>query len=146
MPPSEAPPVHARARRGWGALCLVIGVLLLPTACTMTQSAFARTAGNVGSAFAAAATTLAYAHRQQLTMAYAVASFVTFKSELQGVDAGLTSMQGAPDRRVVRRLVALYRRAEPAVEHPCLARACNWQAQVATLQRASDAFVKAGGG
>jgi hypothetical protein len=81
----------------------------------MTRSAFVRTAGDTGSAFAAAATTLAYVHQNRLTAAYGAASFVNFQSELEGVGQQLPSLQGAADARTVHRLLALYTPA--AVAH-----------------------------
>lgn len=115
------------------------------TGCTATQSAFVQAASNAGSAYAAAATTLAWAHRQQITPAYAASSFVNFQSELSGLDRQLPSLQGAPGEHTVRRLLALYRRAEQAVMHPCLEQSCQWRTQVANLHRASRAFLKAAG-
>lgn len=114
--------------------------------CTLTQSAFARKAGNAGAAFAAAATTLDYAHHGRLTAAYAAASFVAYQSELSGLDRQLSSAVGAPDARDMRRLIALYDRAMPAVDRPCLRPSCGWQAQLAALRQASASFNKAGGG
>jgi hypothetical protein len=127
-----------------GAALLV--VLLTLTGCTMTQSDFVQTANSVGSAFAAAATTLAYAHHKKITPAYAAASFVSFQDEVQGVAEQLPSLQGAPSARTVRQLLALYQPAARAVMHPCLDPSCDWRAQVQALQRAGDAFSKAAGG
>src|SRR5918911_396905 len=62
-----------------GSGAVLLAVLLTLTGCAMTQSEFAQTAGTVGSAFAAAATTLAYAHHKKITPAYAAASFVSFQ-------------------------------------------------------------------
>jgi hypothetical protein len=124
----------------------LLAVLLTLTGCAMTQSDFAQTADTVGSAFAAAATTLAYAHYKKLTPAYAAASFVSFQDEVQGVAEQLPSLQGAPSARAVRQLLALYEPAERAVMHPCLDPSCDWRTQVQALRRAGAAFVKAAGG
>lgn len=124
-------------------------LLILPLAlagCALTQSPFARNAGDTGSSFAAAATTLAYAHEGKLTTAYARASFVNYQSELAGVGQQFSSLAGSPGGKTVRRLVRAYHTAEQAVQHPCLGSGCNWRGQVAALNRASKAFVKAGGG
>jgi hypothetical protein len=134
-------------RPSFGSGVVVVAVLLMTlTGCAMTQSAFAQTADTVGSAFAAAATTLAYAHHKKITRAYAAASFVSFQDEVQGVAGQLPSLEGAPSARTVRYLLALYEPAERAVLHPCLDPSCAWRTQVRALQRAGDAFVKAAGG
>ncbi|HKC75626.1 MAG TPA: hypothetical protein VKF37_15705 [Chloroflexota bacterium] len=124
----------------------LLAVLLTLSGCTMTQSDFAQTADTVGSAFAAAATTLAYAHQKKITPAYAAASFVSFQDEVQGVAGQLPSLQGAPSARTVRHLLALYEAAERAVLHPCLDLSCDWRTQVQALQRAGNAFTRAAGG
>jgi hypothetical protein len=130
---------------GGSGIALVV-VLLTLTGCAMTQSEFAQTAGTVGSTFAAAATTLVYAHHKKVTPAYAAASFVSLQDEVQGVAEQLPSLQGAPSARTVRHLLALYEPAERAVMHPCLDLSCDWRAQVQALQRAGDAFTRAAGG
>lgn len=111
----------------------------------MTQSGFARTTNNAGSAFAAAATTLTYAHTGKLITAYAQASFENYQSELSGVDQQLPSLGGAPDKQTIQHLLTLYKPAMQAVNQPCLEVSCDWQAQVKALNAASDAFLKAGG-
>ncbi len=72
--------------KNYGTNFLLLILLLLLTGCQLTQSAFARTAGNAGSAFAAASTTLTYAHERKITNAYASSSFENFQSELSGLD------------------------------------------------------------
>jgi hypothetical protein len=74
---------------------VVLAALLRLTGCSMTPSHFAQIADTVGSAFAAAATTLDYAHHKKITPAYAAASFVRFQDEVQGVAGQLPSLQGA---------------------------------------------------
>ena len=123
-----------------------MALLLALSGCAVTRSAFVRTAGDTGSVFAAAATTLAYVHQNRLTAAYGAASFVNFQSELEGVGQQLPSLHGATDARTVHRLLALYTPAAQAVAHPCLDPSCNWRAQLAALRRAAAAFLKAGGG
>src|SRR5690349_24982844 len=78
-----------RARAGMVALlALALALALIVGAgCALAQSAFARTAGNAGAAFAAAAVTLRFAHEGKLTAAYARASFVNYRAELDGLDA-----------------------------------------------------------
>ena len=114
--------------------------------CQATQSAFDLTAGNTGASLAAAATMLRYEHEGRVTKLYAQSSFVNFQSQLQGVETQLPSLAGAPSRVEVGKLLRLYRRAAPAVQNPCLEDRCGWRRQLRALQRASDAFVKAGGG
>lgn len=120
-------------------------VLLMTTGCQLTQSTFSRTVGNAGAAFSAASTTLAYAHEGKITSAYAQSSFVNYQSELNGLDQQLPSQQGAPDKRTIQHLLDLYRSAIQAINQPCLQASCHWQAQVAALNRASQAFLMAGG-
>ena len=130
-------------RRRYGILLLAL--LVMVSACQLAQSAFAITASNAGSAFAAASTTLSYAHEGKITYVYASSSFVNYQSELGGLDQALSSQAGAPDKRTVQRLLELYKLAMQAVNAPCLSASCNWRAQVAALNRASKAFLEAGG-
>jgi hypothetical protein len=124
---------------------LLLGLLILLTACQVTQSAFTRMAGNAGSAFAAASTTITYTHEGRITVAYARSSFENYQSELSGLDQQLSSQQGAPDARTIRHLLALYKSAMQAVNVPCLDQSCDWHAQVAAIDRASKAFQDASG-
>lgn len=128
------------------ALLALLALILAATGCTMTQTPFERAAGDAGSAFAASATTLAYAHDGKLTKAYARASFVIYRAQLKGLDRSLPALDGAPDPSTVRHLIELAQAAHPAVDDPCLDDGCDWRAQVEALQRASDAFLQAGGG
>jgi len=133
---------------GWRSFSISILLLLLcflTTGCQLTQDAFSRMAGNAGAAFAAAATTLSYAHQGKITDAYASSSFVNYQSELSGLDQTLPAQQGAPDRRTVEHLLNLYKPAMQAVNVQCLDESCDWHAQVAALERASEALLKAGG-
>jgi len=125
--------------------CLLPILFLTFTSCQFTQSAFAKTTGDAGAAFAAASTALSYAHQGKITYAYAASSFVNYQSELNGLDQQLPSQQGAPDMRTVQHLIDLYRPAIRAVDSPCLNEACNWRTQVTVLNRASEAFLQAGG-
>jgi L-aminopeptidase/D-esterase-like protein len=120
-------------------------LLLIVTGCQFTQAAFPRMASNAGSAFAAAATALAYAHEGKVTYAYAAASFVNYQSELDGLDQALPSQSGAPDKRTVQHLIDLYKVAIKAVDSPCLSNSCDWRTQVDALNRTSKAFLEAGG-
>lgn len=125
----------------------VLGLALtavLFAGCQLTQSVFARTASNAGSAFAAAEEMLRDAHKGRVTVAYASSSFVNFRSELEGLDSQLPSQSGAPGASQVKHLLALYRPAMAAVEHPCLTDSCDWKGQIAALDAASKAFLKAG--
>jgi hypothetical protein len=121
-------------------------ILLLPvTGCQFTQAVFPRMASSAGSAFAAAATTLDYAHAGKLTYAYAAASFVNYQSELDGLDQTLPFQSGAPDKRTVQRLIDLYKVAIKAVDSPCLSNSCDWRSQVDALNRTSKAFLEVAG-
>lgn len=123
-------------------LPLVLTVLLC-SGCQFVQSAFANTTDNAGAAFAAASTTLTYAHSGKITGAYAASSFINFQSELDGLDQKLPSTPGAPSGRVVQRLLGFYKTAIRAVDAPCLNASCDWRGQVAALDRASKAFLEA---
>ncbi len=127
----------------YGISFLLLVLLLTVTACQLTQSAFARTAGDAGAAFAAASTTLSYAHEGKITNTYASSNFMNFQSELSGLDQTLSSQQGAPDVHTVQHLLSLYESAMQVVNNPCLSESCNWHAQVSALDRASRAFLEA---
>jgi len=122
----------------------LLWVLLVTAGCQIVPPGFSQTAGNIGSAFAAAETTLRYAHEGKITYAYAASSFASYQSELSGNDQTLVSAQGAPSSASMHSLLALYQEAMQVVNAPCLSAACNWQRQVASLDRASQAFLKAG--
>jgi hypothetical protein len=127
-------------------ICFLLLIPLLTlTSCQFTQSAFAKTTGNAGAAFAAASTTLSYAHQGKITYAYAASSFVNYQRELNGLDQQLAYQQGAPDMRMVQHLIDLYKPAIRAVDSPCLNELCDWRTQIAVLNRASQAFLQAGG-
>jgi hypothetical protein len=115
----------------------------LCSSCRLTQSAFAKTTGDAGAAFAAASTTLAYAHSGKLTDAYTTSSFVNYQGELAGVDQQLPTEQGVSDRHTLQHLLDLYHAAMQAVNFPCLDTSCDWRSQVAALDRASKAFLEA---
>lgn len=131
--------VHVRSTTTY-LICYL--ALFLLAGCTFAQSAFARTASNTGSAFAAASYTLAQLHHGRITAAYAQSSFVNYQSELQGADQQLPAQQGAPDAQSIRRLLALYKLAMRAVNAPCLDASCDWGGQIAQLDRASRAFLE----
>ena len=132
----------------WRNYCvgfLLLILLLIVTGCQFTQAAFPRMVSNAGSAFAAAATTLAYAHAGKVTYAYAAASFVNYQSELDGLDQTLPFQNGTPDKRTVQHLLDLYKVAIKAVDSPCLSNSCDWRTQIDALNRTSKAFLEVGG-
>jgi hypothetical protein len=141
-----------RTRRNYG-LChhraifalIFVALLLVTSGCQLTQSSFARTANNAGAAFAAASLTLSYVHEGKITYAYARSTFMSYQSELQGLDQQIPSQAGAADMQTVRLLLDTYRSAMQVVNQPCLDASCNWRPQLASLDRASKAFLKAGG-
>ena len=94
-------------RRSYCIDFLLLILLLIVTGCQFQQAAFPRMASNAGSAFAAAATTLAYAHEGKVTYAYAAASFVNYQSELDGLDQTLPFQNGTPDKRTIQHLLDL---------------------------------------
>jgi hypothetical protein len=124
---------------------LLLPLLLLLNGCQAAQSTFANTAGNAGAAFVAASTTLTYMHKGKITEAYARSSFINYQSELDGLDQSLPSQNGSPDRLTMQHLLTLYHAAMPIINNPCLQMTCDWHSQVATLNQASEAFLKAGG-
>jgi hypothetical protein len=83
-------------------------LLVLASGCQMTQSGFARTANNAGSAFAAASITLSYVHEGKITNAYAQSSFMNYQSELSGLDQQLPLQQGTSDKQQIEHLLELY--------------------------------------
>jgi len=128
----------------YGGIIFLLLVLPVTAGCQLTQSAFTRTAGNAGSAFAAASTTLTYLHEGKISKTYAASSFVNYASELDGLDQTLPSQSGTPDAGTLQRLLNLYKPAIKVVDSPCLDASCDWRAQVAALDRASKAFLEAG--
>lgn len=126
---------------GIGIMLLLVCFLL--TACTFTQTTFTRTLNNAGSAFAAAETTLAYAHEGKITYSYADSSFMNYQSELSGTEQTLAT-QGASDTHTLQRLLALYLSAIQVVDNPCLSTTCNWRQQIVILKRVSQAYLEAG--
>jgi hypothetical protein len=127
---------------------LITGIMLLMlssllTACTFTQDAFSRTVNNAGSAFAAADTTLTYAHEGKITYSYADSSFMNYQSELSGTDKALAA-QGAGNTHTLHRLLAMYSSAIQVIDNPCLSSTCNWRQQIEILDRVSQALLKAG--
>ncbi len=134
-------------KTGFSLPALVLLALLIWTlaGCQFTQSPFALAVSSAGAEFAAAATTLSYVHSGKISTQYAQGSFVNYRSQLDGLDRQLPSQQGAPGRASIEQLLALYKVAIRAVDDPCLETSCNWQAQVAALNRASQAFLKAAG-
>ena len=122
---------------------VLLSLFSLLTACTFTESTFARTANNAGSAFAAAEATLAYAHEGKITYAYAASSFENFQSELSGIDHTLLA-QGVENTRMLHHLLDLYTLAMRVVDAPCLSNVCDWRMQDEILNRASQAFLRAG--
>ncbi len=138
---------HNLARTRNLGFCLLLPALLITlTSCQFTQSAFARTTSSAGAAFAAASTTLSYAHQGKITYAYAASSFVNYRSELDGLDQQqLLSQQGVPNMRAVQHLIDLYKPAIEVVDAPCLSESCDWHTQIVVLNKASEAFLQAGG-
>lgn len=125
--------------------CIVLLLLIcVVTACNVTESPFAKTAGNIGSAFAAAATTLTYAHEGKISDRYAASSFMQFQNELSGADQALTASSDV-DRHTLQQLLALYTPAMRIIDAPCLSNSCGWRGQIEVLNRASAAFLKASG-
>ncbi|QBD75373.1 hypothetical protein EPA93_04895 [Ktedonosporobacter rubrisoli] len=130
-------------RQVFTLLLLLAGILCITSGCQFSQSGFANLADSVGDVFIAANTTISYVQEGKLTPAYARASFVNYRSQLEGVEQQLPTQDGAPDKQKVRRLLALFQPAKQVVERPCLTNSCDWHTQVAILQRAGKAFQEA---
>ena len=124
---------------------IFVSLLLVTTSCQLTQSAFARTTNNAGAALAAASLTLSDMHQGEITSAYARAAFANYQNELSGLDQQLPSQNGAPTPRSVQQLLRVYKPAMQVIDQPCLAASCAWRSQLVALNRARDAFLKAGG-
>jgi hypothetical protein len=114
------------------------------TGCQVAQSPFAKVANNAGGEFAAAAMTLSYLHEGKLSLLYARSSFESFRATLGGIDQQLLSQAGRPDEKLVSHLLSLYEAAIQVVDKPCLETSCAWRSQVNVLNKASQAFLKAG--
>jgi len=146
-------PLHGCARTTWarsvrtavGRSILFLSLLIAATGCQMTQSAFVRVTSETGGEFAAAATTLQYAHEGQLTRPYAQAAFESYASALAGADGEIAAAEGAPSPELARRLADLAREAAGVVMDPCFAASCGWRGQVMLLQRTSEALREASG-
>lgn len=124
---------------------LAIVVALAATACGVGKSDFQRQAGDTGAELAAAAHTLRAVHDGQLDVRYARASFANYGEQLSDVEGSLPSPQTGPETANRARLIQLYRRAQPALQQPCLEGDCDWRAQLDALDAASAAFIEAGG-
>jgi len=120
-------------------------LILMTSACSLTQPPFVRMVDGAGGTFSAATTTLTYFHQGKLSRAYTVSSFAGYESQLDGLDQQLPAQQGADNQATVKRLLALYKPAMQVVQQPCLESSCDWRGQVAILERASKAFVEVGG-
>jgi hypothetical protein len=123
---------------------ILISLLLVMTSCQLTQSAFARTTNNAGAALAAASLTLSDMHQGKVTSAYARSAFANYQSELSGLDQQLPAQKGAPDVSAIQQLLSLYKPAMQVINQPCLDASCVWYPQLISLNRARDAFLKAG--
>src|SRR5262245_37565888 len=91
--------------------------------CDVNESPFARMAGTIGSALAAAATTLSYAHEGKITDRYAASSFMEYQHELNGTAEALTASSDV-DRHTLQHLLAVYTPAQRVVDAPCLSSSC----------------------
>jgi hypothetical protein len=124
---------------------LAILVALAASGCGVGKSGFQRQAGDAGAELAAAARTLRAVHEGQLDVRFARASFVNYRESLSDVEANLSSPQNGPQTANRDHLIQLYRRAQPALQEPCLERDCDWRAQLDALDAASAALIEAGG-
>ena len=146
--------LHDCARANWarsvrtavGRSILYVSLAIVVTGCQMTQSAFVRVTGEAGAELAAAATTLQYAHQDQLTLPYAQAAFDGYASALTGVDQEIAAAEGAPSQEMARRLADLAREAAAVAMQPCLTTSCDWQGQLTLLRHASAELLEASGG
>ncbi|HSR24285.1 MAG TPA: hypothetical protein VLW53_12095 [Candidatus Eisenbacteria bacterium] len=124
------------------ALPLLCGLLL--AACG-AGGGFQEVASSAGSELAAAATTIEYVHTGRLPASFASAGFVNYRSSLQDTEQRLRTAGGGPRGAGLERLLALYRPAWNAVQHPCLGGGCDWRGQVQELRAASDALDREAG-
>ncbi len=138
--------IHKRIQWHYLLFILLLVILLFSTTgCQLAQSAFSKIAGNAGAEFSAAATTLSYVHQGKLTAIYAASNFAGYRSQLDGIDQQIPSLQGIPDSGTLHHLLIVYKSAIQAVDSPCLDRSCNWHSQENALRQASKAFLKAAG-
>jgi hypothetical protein len=126
------------------AAAVVLAAASLATSgCSSARSDFGKAASDAASTFSAAATTLRLTHDGRVPPTYAVASFVTYRDALSGLEEKLRSAGGGPDRETVDVLVALSRAAMNAIRDPCLDDGCDWQGQVGALESARESFLRA---
>jgi hypothetical protein len=126
-------------------LILTAMALLALSGCspyTYTQTAFQREAGDVASAFSAAATTLEQLHTDKLDTRYAAGSLVVYRQLASGADASLPAAAGAPDETRLGPVLAAVRKADDVLRSPCMDDDCDWQRQVDILTTARDALLE----
>jgi hypothetical protein len=137
--PASQPSSRAR-------LILIAVALIALSGCSpsgFAQTPFQREAGDVASAFSAAATTLEQLHTGKLDERYAKASMVVYRQVATGADKALPAAGGAPDEATFQPVLDLVKEAEDVMQSPCLADECDWQRQVDTLNSARDALLEA---
>jgi len=125
-----------------GRLTLIVAwvvVLVASAACSAVTTPFQKATSNAASTFAAAAQTLTLLHEQKLSEGYAQGSF----DATDGLAEQLPGLKGAPAAAESAHLAALTKRANDAVDEPCIGEGCDWEAQVKALKSASDALDKA---
>jgi hypothetical protein len=143
--PAVAGRHRARSRTvRWLLGCALVAVLA--SACSaVTQTPFARTAGDAASILSAASLTLQFVHAEPpgLTVEYGEGSFINYHEQVASVPEELPTLQGAPDAATVEHLVDLLDAALTDLEDPCLAADCDWQGQVARFEEAKQELLAA---
>jgi hypothetical protein len=111
----------------------------------ITETPFVRTASDAASLLSASSETIRNVHEDpaRLTIEYAQASIFNYNELLAPVPAELPTLQGAPPSPGVDELVSLINTSLADLADPCLTDGCDWEAQVAQLDDAKDALLRA---
>jgi hypothetical protein len=127
------------------SVALVVALAGCGSTKDITQTAFQRSVSDAASIVAAAGETLRFVHDDpaKYTVEYGAGSMINFDDQISSVPDELPKLDGAPDSATVDQLTGLLQPAIDAIENPCLLSDCDWQSQVASLDTARDALLKA---
>jgi hypothetical protein len=135
------PHPHSAARpRTLGLLAALILVLAACSPTSYAETPFVRQASDAASLLSAAATTIEYLHDDKLDTRYASPSLQIYRDMLKKIAPTLAGQRGAPDDATLQPVLDKLDAAQQALDEPCLADDCDWQAQLDTLRQAQDAL------
>ena len=137
-----------RRRRLPGTVGAALVTLLAVGACSApagwTETPFQHEVADAASTASTAANLLEAAHTGRLTNSYRRGALVNLREVVDGLEARLPTLDGAPDAAATRQLLDRFAPARSALDAPCIDAGCDWRGQVDALRRAADAFVAAG--